>query len=132
MATEGQAMTPGQVRDQMRARPGFASKTAKALGITQLTCGILSIVFGIAVLFIPSGFSYIIYSPIVCGAMVSTTQFELHNLACMCLKNTLRFTMMGFGFGILLFVPFMTNVANSRLASCMWWRKPDYPAKTTA
>ena len=38
----------------------------------------------------------------------------------------------GFGFGILLFVTFMPNVANSWLASCMWWRKPEYPAKTTA
>ena len=74
MATVGQAMTPGQVRDQMRARPGFASKTAKALGITQLTCGILSVVFGFAALFTPSmryfSLSYI-GSPIWCGAMVS-------------------------------------------------------------
>ena len=91
MATVGQAMTPGQVRDQMRTRPGFASKTAKALGITQLTCGILSIpsllsiVFGIAVIFTPStnkfSASYI-GSPIWCGAMVGIIQLDLHNLAC--------------------------------------------------
>ena len=80
MATAGQAMTPGQVRDQMRARPGFASKTAKALGITQLTCGILSVVFGFAVIFTPSmrnfSFSYI-GSPIWCGIMVSTICLHL-------------------------------------------------------
>ena len=69
MATVGQATTSGQVPDPMMARPGFASKTAKALGITQLTCGILSIVFGIAAIFIPSTPSYI-GSPIWCGAMV--------------------------------------------------------------
>ena len=81
MATEGQAMTPGQVRDQMRARPGFASKTAKTLGITQLTCGIVLLVFGFAVLFAPTtvrGQRISFYgSPILCGVMVSTIGLHL-------------------------------------------------------
>ena len=79
-ATVGQAMTPGQVRDQMRARPGFASKT---LGITQLTCGILSVVFGIAVIFAPyirNMSPSVVGCPIWCGAMVSIIPFDLHNL----------------------------------------------------
>ena len=37
---------------------------------------------------------------------------------------------LGFRFGNSFFVTCMPIVANSWLASCKWWRKPEYPAKT--